>query len=242
MSILKVDSLSVQRGGHVLVDALDFTLQAGRICAVLGPNGAGKSSLLLAIAGLIPFQGRVELAGRSLSALGRAGLADRVAWQGDLPSVEFGLTVHQRLELAASGDTGGIASIAGEMEIGALLGRPLGELSAGERQRTELAALMLRDVPLWLMDEPTAHLDLRHQVQCIGMLRRRRQQGRSILVVLHDLAQAMAVADHVILVDGQGHAAYGDADMLDAGRLSQLYATPLCRQGSGFGPDYGEKR
>jgi len=238
MSVLKVEHLRVQRGGHVLVDALDFTLQAGCICAVLGPNGAGKSSLLLALAGLIPCSGEVLLNDVPFSTYRRAELAGQIAWQGDMPSIEFGLTVRQRLSLAAEGSTQ-IQACARQMEIVSLLDRPLGELSTGERQRTELAALMLRDVPLWLMDEPTSHLDLKHQVQCIGMLRKQRETGRAVLVVLHDLTQALAIADHVILVDGHGHAEYGEAGLLDSERLSRLYATPLRMHSGGIGPDYG---
>lgn len=240
MSVLKTENLSVQRGGHVLVDALNFTLETGRICAVLGPNGAGKSSLLLALAGLIPCSGEVMLNGAPLSCYWRSEFAKLVAWQGELPSVEFGLTVRQRLALAAQGSDTAIHACASRMEIVSRLDRPLGELSAGERQRTELAALMLRDVPLWLLDEPTAHLDLRHQVQCIGMLRTQREKGRSMLVVLHDIAQAMAIADSVILVDGHGHAEYGEARLLDAARMSRLYATPLLMRAGAIGPDYGE--
>jgi len=239
VSVLQVENLNVQRGGHVLVDALDFTLQPGRICVVLGPNGAGKSSLLLALAGLIPCSGELMLNAAPFSSYSRTGLAGQIAWQGELPSVEFGLTVRQRLALAGQGSEHDIHGCAEQMEIVSLLDRPLGELSAGERQRTELAALMLRDVPLWLMDEPTSHLDLRHQVQCIDMLRKQREKGRAVLVVLHDLTQAMAVADCVILVDGHGHAEYGEADLLDSERLSRLYATPLRMHAGGIGPDYG---
>ncbi len=242
MSLLRVSGLSLERGGRRLIDGLDFTLDTGQVCAVLGPNGAGKSSLLLALAGLIPLAGKIDLKGRPLSAYRRAELVRLLAWQGELPGTEFGLTVRQRMELAADGSNADVDACAAGMEMGDLLARPLGELSAGERQRAELAALMLRDVPLWLLDEPTAHLDLRHQVLCIDMLRHQRAAGRAILVVLHDLQQAMAVADHVILVDGQGRAEYREAGMIDTERLSRLYGTPLTGRGGVLAPDYGTLR
>lgn len=236
---LSARGLRVIRGERELVRTLDFALHAGRICVVLGPNGAGKSSLLAALAGLIPCQGEVSINRQALCGYSRAGLAGQVAWQGELPLTEFGLTVRQRLSLARPGQGGDFTGVAKEMDIATLMERPLGELSAGERQRTELAALMLRDVPVWLLDEPTAHLDLRHQVQCIRMLRAQRRKGRAMLVVLHDLAQAEAIADHAILVDGRGQAAYREAGLPDIDTLGRLYGTAL-QKNRAIGPDYGD--
>jgi iron complex transport system ATP-binding protein len=128
------------------------------------------------------------------------------------------------------------------MDMAGLLHRPLGELSSGERQRTELAALMLRDTPLWLLDEPTAHLDLKHQINTICMIREQRAAGRTIVTVLHDMQQAMAVADALILIDGNGGAEYGEAkELFDTGRLSRLFDAPVNMQGSVLVPDYGGK-
>lgn len=240
-ALLKVSGLSVSRGGHTLLSGLNFTLHAGQVVVVLGPNGAGKSSLLLALAGLISAGGGIDLLGRPLREYTRDGMARAVAWQGELPPAEFGLTVRQRLELAAGESGVAVEDAAGGMDIVGLLHRPLGELSTGERQRAELAALMLRDVPVWLLDEPTAHLDLRHQVQCITMLRRQRSAGRAMIVVLHDLQQAMAVADHLILVDGSGAAEYGELGRtFTAEGMGRLFDAPLIMQGSLLVPDYGE--
>ncbi len=159
-----------------------------------------------------------------------------------MPPVEFGLTVRQRLELAAHENIGAIKSMANSMDIAILLERPLGELSSGERQRVELAALMLRDAPLWLLDEPTAHLDLKHQIRCMHMLKAERDGGRTIVVVLHDIQQAMAIADNVVLIDGRGGVAYGRADrMFDSQRLSKLFEAPLMREGNALIPDYRGK-
>jgi len=239
-ALMTLANLTVERGGSTLLSGLSCPFHAGEVVVVLGPNGAGKSSLLLAMAGLIPAAGSITLAGQSLSDYGRSEICQQIAWQGDLPPTEFGLTVRQRLELAAGEDAGKLESVAVSMDIAPLLGRPLGELSSGERQRTELAALMLRDAPIWLLDEPTAHLDLKHQIHCIHMLKAQRARGRAIVTVLHDLQQAMAVADHLILIDGKGGAEYGEATQLfDSERLSQLFNAPVFAQGAVLVPDYG---
>jgi iron complex transport system ATP-binding protein len=238
--LLKLANVAVERGGKTLLSGLSCSINAGEITVVLGPNGAGKSSLLLAMAGLIPATGKLELAGKPLAGYGRHELTGQIAWQGELPPTEFGLTVKQRLELAADEPTSAIETTAAEMDIAALLARPLGQLSSGERQRVELAALMLRDSPVWLLDEPTAHLDLKHQIHCINMLKTQADGGRAIVTVLHDIQQAMAVADHLILVDGKGGAEYGEAEYLfNSNNLSQLFDAPVVQQGAVLIPDYG---
>ena len=241
VALLNISKLSVTRGGRTLLSGLDCSLHAGEVVVVLGPNGAGKSSLLLALAGLIPAGGDVALQGRGLSSYGRDELSRNIAWQGDLPPTEFGLTVRQRLELAAGETREGIEEAASAMDVAPLLHRPLGELSSGERQRTELAALMLREAPIWLLDEPTAHLDLKHQIHCIKLIREQQKRGRAMMVVLHDMQQAMAIADHLILVDGKGGAEYGEAKRLFASqRMSRLFDAPVIMQGSVLIPEYGD--
>ena len=240
---MNLSDLTVKRGGCTLLSDLSCHFNAGEVVVVLGPNGAGKSSLLLAVAGLIPTTGTIELAGKPLANYGRDELSRSIAWQGDLPPTEFGLTVRQRLELAAGEDAEPLESTASAMDIAPLLQRPLGELSSGERQRTELAALMLRDMPIWLLDEPTAHLDLKHQIHCINMLKAQRKRGRAIITVLHDLQQAMAIADFLILIDGKGGAEYGEASHLfDGKKLTELFNAPLTQQGGVLIPDYGEMK
>lgn len=240
-ALIRASKLTLHRGDKRVIANAAFSIRAGEITVVLGPNGAGKSSLLLAMAGLIPAEGELLLNDSAVASLDRAELAESVAWQGELPPTEFGLTVYQRLELAQQ--SGEIETVAAEMDIAPLLSRTLGELSSGERQRVELAALALRDAPLWLLDEPTAHLDLKHQIACLQMIRREAAGGRGIVTVLHDLQQAMAIADHLILVDGNGGAEYGDATkMFESERLSALFEVPLVQKGGVFMPDYGGKQ
>ena len=239
-AVLEVSELGLCRGEKRLLEGLNFNLYAGQVLVILGPNGAGKSSLLLALNGLINHvEGEIKLQGAALTDFSRLALAREVAWQGDLPPTEFGLTVQQRLDLVSHDSAVDAAVAIAELALENLLPRALGELSAGERQRVELAALMLRTAPVWLLDEPTAHLDLKHQRQCLQMLRREAQQGRAIVVVLHDIQQAQAIAEQVILVDGKGNVAVGNAlDMLSQKRLSKLFDTPLIRQGEILLADY----
>jgi len=244
--LLKLTDVAVERGGRILLSGLTCSIHTGEVTVVLGPNGAGKSSLLLALAGLIPASGLIDLNSAALNTYSRHELSRRIAWQGDLPPTEFGLTVAQRLQLAAGEADAAIASVATDMDIAPLLARPLGKLSSGERQRVELSALMLRDAPIWLLDEPTAHLDLKHQIHCINMLKRQADHGRAIVIVLHDIQQAMAVADQLILIDGKGTDGKGGVlcgqahDLFNSATLTELFHAPVVQQGAVLIPDYGE--
>ncbi len=238
-ALLQLSGVGITRAGRVLLENMNEALYGGQITVVLGPNGAGKSSLLLAMAGLIPCAGSMMLCGAPLSSYDRQALSRCVAWQGELPPAEFGLTVHQRLQLVCRDQTR-IRKQANIMDADGFLTRSLGHLSSGERQRVELVALSLREAPLWLLDEPMSHLDLKYQLRCVDMLRAQAANGRAIVTVVHDLQQAHALADRLILLDGRGHVHCGRADELfDREILSQLYDTPLRQQGSVLMPDYG---
>jgi len=237
MNLLELKHVTLQRGGRILFTGFSKVVAPGRITVIMGPNGTGKSSLLLALAGMIQASGRIALQGKPLNEHSRPEIARQIAWQGDLPPTEFGLTVAQRLRLAAGEKK--IEEQAEMMEVDCFLDRSLGELSSGERQRVELTALMLRDVSLWLLDEPTAHLDLRHQVMWLKMLRRQSGQGRAIVVVLHDIQQAMSIADDVVLIDGNGNIETDRAvTMLTQERLQAVFGVPL--HASSLLPEYWE--
>ena len=240
--MLRIDELHIRRGARTLIESFSATFQAGEVVVVLGPNGAGKSTLLQAMLGMFTAtSGEVLLQDKSVIDYSRHDLAKLISWQGDLPPAEFGLTVAQRLQLAASGESDvGLAQALDLMELNPFEHRALGELSSGERQRVEIAAIMVRDNPVWLMDEPTAHLDLRHQVECLKLMKNQSNQGKLIITVLHDLQQAAAVADKVVLFDGNGGVEMGTAEeMLNAEKLEPVFGVNLKGSGAALSPIYG---
>ncbi len=251
MSAISVSHLCLSRGGRLLIEDLNFHLDVGRIMVILGPNGAGKSSLLMALAGMLDSDaGEVKINGKKLTDFHRGELASSLAWQGTLPSAEFGLSVDQRLQLAMqSGLSSDIdretrSDACAKQDLSALCQRVLGELSSGERQRVELAALLVRDCPIWLLDEPCAHVDIRHQVAWLQVMREKAESGKTMLAVLHDVQQAAAIADDVILVYGDGRIRTGQAEaLLVPDVLNELFQTDLQRVSGGFLiPNYrGEK-
>jgi len=241
--MIKVHNLNLKRGDKQLISNLTMQVTAGDVVVVLGPNGAGKSTLLLALSGLLTnFTGNIMFGDKPIADYTHADLAGLVAWQGELPPTEFGLTVQQRLQLAASEATSRLTQALDYLELESLKHRALGELSSGERQRVEIAALMMRDCPVWLMDEPTAHLDMKHQVDCLKLIKQQSKKGRLIITVLHDLQQAAAVADVVVLLDGKGGANVGSAeDLLTAVQLEPIFKVKLQGSGRNLIPSYTDE-
>jgi len=237
--LIKFNNVSIQRGKNTLFSNLNFTVTSGHITVILGANGAGKSSLLLAMAGLIPVLGDIDLMGKPLQLYHPYDRTQLIAWQGELPPTEFGLTVEQRLCLVNDCPKR-INHVASDMDITILLSRALAQLSSGELQRVELAALILRDAPIWLLDEPTSHLDLKHQIHFVHTLKKHSTKGRDIILILHDLQQAKVLADFLILIDTQGDVHYGKCeDLFNRQTLTQTFDASLVDQESALMPDYG---
>jgi iron complex transport system ATP-binding protein len=242
MIALRIEGMAVARAGRRLVESLHCQASPGSVTVILGPNGAGKSTLLQMLAGVLAGTGLPAYwRDRRLDTYPRAELADVISWQGPVDYADFGLRVGERLRLSAGHWTGRRAeAVLDPLDVLPLMARPLAELSSGERQRVEVAAAMLRDTPVLLLDEPTAHLDLKHQDACLRLIRHQAGQGRIVLAVLHDVAQAAAVADQLMLLYGDGGSDVGPAaEMLVPARLEGLYGMPMRAVDGGVLPDFG---
>ena len=194
--------------------SVDLTLARGDLVALVGTNGSGKTTLLRLLTGLLtPDAGEVRFDGRLLSDWRRLDVARRVAvlpQQLDLPVgfrvaelVEMGRAPHAR-RLFASTEADARAVAAALADAGALdlADRLAEELSGGERQRLLVAMALAQEPDLLLLDEPTLHLDLSHQVALLAAIRRLRdQRGLTVLAVLHDLNLAAAFAPRVAVLD-----------------------------------------
>ena len=114
------------------------------------------------------------------------------------------------------------------VDLAALEQRDVQSLSGGERQRLAVATLLAQEAPLMLLDEPLAHLDLKHQIAVLDLFADAVRRGAGVVMVLHDPALARRYCDYALLVDGDGHCDFGPvAEQLTAERLSQLYDYPL---------------
>ncbi len=209
MASLIAQDLAVERGGRRVVHPLSAALEPGTITAICGPNGAGKSSLLLALAGLLPpAAGAVRLGKSELSAispqeraraLGYLPQGNDIAWDVSVESL-VALGRHPYRDARRKTGRAAIAAALAATRIDALCARPVSRLSGGEKARV-LLARVLAGSPHWILaDEPLAALDLAHQLSLIAHLKACARSGQGVVIVLHDLAQAMNHADRVMVL------------------------------------------
>jgi iron complex transport system ATP-binding protein len=239
-AVLHTEQLAAGHGGRAVVSGVTVEIQAGSLWAVLGPNGSGKSTLLRTVLGVLrPVAGEVQLFGTPLSRWDRRALARRVAWVPQSFEGDPGFTGLELVLMGRAPHLGGwglpgahdlaVARAALEaVEVPHLAGRIVSTLSGGERRLLLVARALAQEPELLLLDEPTAFLDLHHQVQLLERVRSRVQQGLAAVAVLHDPNLAMGFADHALLLrDGQVLGQGPASALLDAGRLGSLYGLPL---------------
>jgi iron complex transport system ATP-binding protein len=193
---------------------IDFQIVAGEGIALVGPNGAGKSTLLRCVTGLLrPDRGSVALDGIPVQELTRSTIARRVAvvpQQVDLPFamrveevVALGRIPHEDpLRGLRPADHEAVARAMARVGLDGFSGRDVRRLSLGERQLVLLATALAQEAPLLLLDEPTVHLDLRHQVATMELLRGLAVRERTTVVaVLHDLHLAAHFFQRIVVLD-----------------------------------------
>jgi iron complex transport system ATP-binding protein len=215
-TFLTAQGLNVKLAGRVVLNDVSLALPSGRLVALVGPNGAGKTTLLRALAGLVPSDGAIDVGGEALSSLSLRQRARRFAYlpQGHivhwpLPAqdiVALGRYPHGATDPARLSrvDAEAVERAMQATDVVDLRGRPVTELSGGERSRVVLARVLAVEAPVILADEPTASLDPRHQIDIVRSLRAAADQGALVIVVTHDLGLAARFADEVlVLSDGR---------------------------------------
>ncbi len=228
--------------GRRILGPLSFALEGRECVAVIGPNGAGKTTLLrLALGLLVPDSGRWSLDGVPFPELSRRVLARRLAYVPQMRAADVPLSVeelvahgryphHRRLRLALSaGDHEVIARSLDAVGIGHLAAHPIAQLSGGEQQAAALAAALAQEPEILVLDEPTAHLDPRHQRDVAELIRAAGLvQGKAVLVATHDVNLAARVADRVLALRQGSILALGPpAEILTSQVLEELFATPF---------------
>jgi iron complex transport system ATP-binding protein len=220
LAALRGVTFSYPRAGReplAVLRGVDLELQPGELVALLGANGSGKTTLLRLLSGALrPDAGEVQVAGRPIGEWPRSALARRVAvlpQHLELPEgfrvaelVEMGRAPHaRRLFGSTADDELAVAHALRDADAAELADRYPYELSGGERQRVLVAMALAQEPELLLLDEPTLHLDLAHQVSLLQRLRRlHAQRNMTVLSVLHDLNLAASFAPRVVLLaDGR---------------------------------------
>jgi iron complex transport system ATP-binding protein len=213
-AVLAADGVTVEVRSRAILRDVSFSLAEGERVALVGPNGAGKSTLLRVLAGTLqPTAGRVELGGVPLAGLERSEVARRLAVVPQQTALPFAMRVEEVVALGRlpheaplrgtrPADRAATAAAIERVGVGHLLGRDARELSLGERQLVLLALAVAQDAPILLLDEPTVHLDLRHQVEAMELLRDLNERdGTALIAVLHDLGLAAHFFPRLVVIE-----------------------------------------
>jgi cobalamin transport system ATP-binding protein len=237
---LSFERLSFAYREQPVVREVTTSIVRGEMVGLLGPNGAGKSTLLkLAAGALHPSSGSIHLLGRDIARLSQREVARQVAFVPQDFSVQFAFTVRQIVALGRTPYLGVLGVERGEDRLAVedalsetalidLADRVFNELSGGERQRVLVALALAQRSPIVLLDEPTAHLDIKHQIEVLELLRRlNRTHGLTVLAALHDLNLAARYFPRLILFRNVVVAEGAPTQVLDATLLSEVYETPV---------------
>jgi iron complex transport system ATP-binding protein len=240
--ILEVGDATVRYPGmeRPALDGLDLSMAAGELVGVVGPNGGGKTTLVRAILGLSPLQrGTVVLDGRPLAAWRRDELAQFAALVPQREDSAFSWRVEEMVAFGRYARLGPLAAMSRDdhravdralerCDITALRSRPVEALSGGEWQRVRIARALAQEPRLLILDEPTASLDLGHEMGLFELVRRLVREGLGALVITHHLDLAARYADRMLLLDrGRLLATGAPALVMTPELLSRVFQWPV---------------
>ena len=200
MALIKIDQVSISRGGKSVIEQFSATIEPGKITAIIGPNGSGKSTLLSAIAGDLPIgAGEITFDGRNLkeisvaeqSALRSVVLQNRNYWlsYSTRELIEMGQGPDELLRVDA---------VMQALDMKRFENQSVTTLSGGEAQRIEIARALIRDTPIYLLDEPLSAQDVASKARIIELLKGLRDKGKTILVIAHIDKNSLTWCDQII--------------------------------------------
>jgi len=232
---LFADGLVYEINGKVLVSAFSADPQPGAVHVIVGPNGAGKTTVLRMLAGLlVPARGSVRLGERPITALAPAERARALAVHLEVPDGAFpygvqeivgmGRHPYQNDATARASDSTAIQGAMVALDVLGLCDRPFPALSAGEKQRVALARVLAQDTPVVLLDEPLARLDPFHVERVLAVLTRLAAEGRTVVVIAHDLDVAARLADVIyVMHEGALRASGPPEEVLTAALIADVW-------------------
>ena len=200
MALITIEKVSIIRGGKNVLTDFSASIEPGKITAIIGPNGSGKSTLLGALAGDLPIDsGMITIAGRDLKEIS-------VAEQSQLRSVVLqnrnywlSYTARELIEMGQGpAELARVDAVMKRLDMTRFENQSVTTLSGGEAQRVEIARALIRDTPIYLLDEPLSAQDVQSKARIIALLQELRDQGRTVLVIAHIDKSSLSWCDQII--------------------------------------------
>ena len=200
MALITIEKVSIIRGGKNVLTDFSASIEPGKITAIIGPNGSGKSTLLGALAGDLPIaSGMITIAGRDLKEIS-------VGEQSQLRSVVLqnrnywlSYTARELIEMGQGpAELARVDSVMKSLDMTRFENQSVTTLSGGEAQRVEIARALIRDTPIYLLDEPLSAQDVQSKARIIALLQELRDQGRTVLVIAHIDKSSLSWCDQII--------------------------------------------
>ncbi|MEU0695730.1 ABC transporter ATP-binding protein [Streptomyces niveus] len=266
VSRLAAHELTLAYDDRTVVHDLELAVPDGRVTVIVGPNACGKSTTLRALGRLLkPKSGSVLLDGAELASIPTRRIAQSIGLLPQSPVAPEAITVadlvsrgrqpHQRWwQQWSEEDERAVTDAMARTDVTELAERSVDELSGGQRQRVWIAMALAQETDLLLLDEPTTFLDIAHQVEVLDLVRRlNHEQGRTVVIVLHDLNQAARYADHLVAMkEGRIVAEGAPGEIVTAELVREVFGlesvvvpdpvtgSPLVIPGAPYRPGAGE--
>ncbi|MFP6799479.1 MAG: ABC transporter ATP-binding protein [Pseudomonas sp.] len=237
---LRAHKLSFAYPGKNVLQDISFELPKGKLIGIVGPNGSGKSTLLKLLARQLPLQGGlVELNGTPLQRYTMKALARELAFLPQRPVMAEGIRVEQLVQYGrhphqgwfnqwSEEDALQVARARDAMQLQDIWQQVASSLSGGQAQRAWLGMILAQNTDLVLLDEPTSALDIGHQAEVMEAVLNIVGEGRTVLIVIHDLGVAARYCDEIIALDNGHIAAMGPArEVINKALIDQLYDTDV---------------
>lgn len=235
--MLEVKELSCGYGNEIIVKNVSFTVNNGEILAITGPNGCGKTTLLRALCGIIPYiKGNALIDGKELRRMSRTELSGKAALlpQGGAGGEYSDFTVRETVALGRyvrtksfggnSSDEKAAEEYMKKTDTLSIAEKSITELSGGQLQRVLLARAFAQEPEIIFLDEPANHLDLKRQIELVGMLRDWAKSGKSVVGVFHDLNLAASLADRIMVMnDGKTELLGTSDEICHSEHLNDIY-------------------
>lgn len=248
--MVEVKNLSAGYGKEKVLHHVHFTAHKCEITTIIGNNGCGKSTLLKTISGILPASdGEIlinETPVTKLSPTDRAKLTAYLAQSKNTPDITAGrMVLHGRFPYLSyprkykKSDYDAADAAMEKMGISGLADRPVAELSGGTRQKVYIAMALAQSSPVIVMDEPTSYLDIGQQMKFCGIVKELAENGKTIILVLHDLLSALKLSDRIYVMENGSMIMQDQPEaVLESGIIKKLYGVEIKTADTAQGKQY----